>query len=179
MLTSLRAMHRTEHLDTSTVPACVCATELAGRRCDDAGWACRPYWEALAAGAKPPDPPPDGANPGEWKHKWHFHAAETSGNQVPRRFAESICGARTRINAAWASKADIFVHGAVFRRMVIGLIYSRGVNHARRRSSLQGPEAFEIAVCFESPDPHGHARLVDGSGGRFHARHTGMTAARR
>ena len=34
-----------------------------------------------------------------------------------------------------------------------------------------------IAVLFDSPDPHGHARLADGTGGRTHARHTELITA--
>ena len=48
----------------------------AAEHLDHCGFATRPSWEDLKAGARPP--PSLGIEPGEWQHGWQFHASSIS-----------------------------------------------------------------------------------------------------
>ena len=67
------------------VRACFAAVRMAREVLQQSGFSTPTFREVLA-GARPPPPPGDGADPGEWRHGWQFHASDA----LERRFRADL-----------------------------------------------------------------------------------------
>ena len=75
ILHQLRALSTAEPHEYHAYPPSLAAAESAGRICEAAGWDARPTWDILAAGGRPPEPPPQQVELSDWTHGWQYHAA--------------------------------------------------------------------------------------------------------
>ena len=94
-------------MDASGAALCLCEAELAGRRCERAGWPDRPAWLDLAAGTRPPNPDPDEAALGEWVHGWQYHSNYHLEQHEAEDLERTLVLPSTRSNAACLGKTRL------------------------------------------------------------------------
>eukprot|EP00959_Pyramimonas_sp_CCMP1952_P224218 4688369-Pyramimonas_sp.AAC.1 len=91
-------------------PACLLHAELAGKACEDGGWANRPTWHDIATGLRPPEPPDPMDTPlslGEWAHGWQFHASDALKKSTQERFRRTLPADHFRANAISRGKSRL------------------------------------------------------------------------
>ena len=179
MLHDFSRLQSLDSVDGFDTPPCLAAAEMAGRFCTERGWAERPLWVDLASGLRPPEPPaPAPMEFGEFTHGWQFHASNALEKTVFTQILQTLALPKTRINAATVGKTRVHQTLGVFSSSWLttcpstkALEMSNAEMHCAVRRRLG------IAVTIDGPDPHGHLRLADGTGGRTHARHKTMISA--
>ena len=156
---------------------CLCDAEVAGARCELAGWQSRPTWLDLANGARPPPLPNDGQVLGEWQHGWQYHSSLHLEEAEAVSLNRQLALPSVRSNAVALGKTRL--QSCKGRFAPSWLIVCPTTSQLKMTDSeFACCMRFRLGVAtnFEGPDPHGFRRLADNRGGRLHARHTGMLA---
>jgi len=156
---------------------CLVEAELAGRRCEAAGWQERPAWVDVASGLRPPQTLESEWALGEWKHGWQYHGSRHLEQTASEDLERSMALPSTRINAAARGKARI--NSCKGRFAHAWLVMCPTTQHLQIcNEELAACIRFRLglAILYEGPDAHGFRRLADNRGGRLNARHNGMLA---
>ena len=176
----------------NAVPNVLQEAELAGARCDQAVTVtvtpgrdpsvgsvfCRPSWEALAAGVRPPAPEPDELALGEWAHGWQFHASSALEKAAFRQLQPTLALPSRRSNAAATGKTRLqSACGRFSSAWLTGIPATKGLTFSDDDFLCLVRMRIGLAICIDGPDPHGYYRLADSYGGRTHARHKAVIAA--
>ena len=178
-----RVLHRLNVTQAAPDPnittfQCIQDVELAGRWCDARGWEERPSWIDLAAGLRPPTPPPEELHLGEWQHGWQYHASNAAERWEFNELLQALAFSQLRRNAASAGKARL--HSCMGRFAASWLTVapcSASLHLSNIEFNIAVRRRLGIAVAFEGPDAHGHAALATNVGARLNARHTGWLCA--
>jgi len=164
-------------MDASGAALCLCEAELAGRRCELAGWPDRPAWLDLAAGTRPPNPDPDEAALGEWVHGWQYHSNYHLEQHEAEDLERTLALPSTRSNAACLGKTRLqSCKGPSAHAWLIVCPSTKHLHIVDEEFACCVRFRLGMAVTFDGPDAHGFRRLADNRGGRLNARHSGMLA---
>ena len=170
-------MRATADVDDDAAALCLCEAELAGRRCELAGWHSRPTWIDLASGTRPPNPPADEITLGEWAHGWQYHGSWHLEQTESLELKRTLALPSTRSNAVALGKT--WLESCQGRFAPAWLVVCPSSDHLKMRNDEFGccvKFRLGLAVSFDGPDPHGFQHLADNRGGRLNARHSGMLA---
>ena len=176
----LRYLSAAQALDDDAAlpgPICLVQADLAGKTCRQQGWTDRPLWIDIAAGLRPREPANDAISLGEWRHGWQFHASQPSIGTSYEALMRELSAPSFRSSAATVGKSRLRSCSGPFAATWLtvcpktdGLVMSNLVFQfaVKRRLGL--------AVCWDGPDPHGHA-VIAARGAAMNARHSVMLAA--
>ena len=156
---------------------CLCEAELAGRRCELAGWTTRPTWLDLAAGARPWIPEQDETTLGEWIHGWQYHGSWNLEQAEARDLERTLALPSTRVNAVALGKTRLHsCRGRFAPSWLIVCPTSKHLKFCNEEFCCSMKFRLGLAVSSGGPDAHGFQHLADNRGGRLNARHSGMLA---
>ena len=141
---------------------------MAGKRCQERGWADRPLWLDVANGLRPAERPAERLSLGEWQHGWQYYASDALERDEWQALMRELALPSVRSNAASSSKARLNSCMGPFASVWLTVCPT---SEALRLSSAEVMCAIRrrlgIAVAFEGEDVHGHAVFGDNTGGRL------------
>ena len=135
-------------------------------------------WDALAQGERFPLPDILVYTFGIWHLRWQYHASYNLEATTHADLLRDRAPPGGRSNVAIPGKAQIHSFMGPFAATWL-LVSPTSALLRIRNAELQCAmrRLLGIAVLFDSPNPHGHARLADGTGDRTHAMHIELITA--